>query len=131
MTAPNERLRQHPTARFAGAEHALDLAEALRTLRAEPHASTKGHRQVALLHHGPLRLVLFAFDARGGLPSHRAAGWVTIHVLRGAIRVRTPDAEHLLRAAQVLALAPDVSHDVDALEESDVLLGVYPTGAGA
>jgi quercetin dioxygenase-like cupin family protein len=51
---------------------------------------------------------------------------VTIHVLRGALRVRTPDARHAVAEGQILALAPDVPHDVEAAGETDMLLGVYP-----
>ena len=126
MTASEERLRPHPSDRFAGAEHVLDLAGSLKALRAEPRATGNGHRQIALLHHGPVRLVLYAFDAGGKMPQHRAPGWVTIHVLRGALQVRTPDAQYTLGTGKVLALAPDVLHDVEAGEESDMLLGVYP-----
>lgn len=126
MSAPEERRRPHPLDRFAGAEHALDLPEALRALRAEVRSGANGHRQIALVHHGPVRLVLFAFEAGGRIPEHRAPGWITIHVLRGSLHVRTPDARHALREGQILALAPDVPHDVDATEETDMLLGVYP-----
>jgi quercetin dioxygenase-like cupin family protein len=126
MSAQEERLRPHPANRFAGAEHELDLAQALRALRSEGPAGANGHRQIALLHHGPLRLILFAFEAGGQMPEHRAPGWVTIHVLRGALAVTTPDAKHVLREGQLLALAPDVLHDVDASEQADMLLGIYP-----
>jgi quercetin dioxygenase-like cupin family protein len=126
MTTPDARRRPRPSDRFAGTEHALDVQQALRALRAESGPTADGHRQIALLHHGPLRLVLFAFDAAGHMPEHRAPGWVTIHVLRGVLRVRTPDAQHVLGAGQILALAPDVPHDVEASEESDMLLGIYP-----
>lgn len=131
MTAPTDRLRTHPSERFAGAEHVLDLPAALEKLRSEARrgdtTSTKGHRQISLLHHGPVRMVLYAFDADGRLPEHRAPGWVTIHVLRGALEVQTASARHALRTGQVLALAPDVRHDVHALEDSEMLLGIYPT----
>jgi quercetin dioxygenase-like cupin family protein len=40
--------------------------------------------------------------------------------------VRTPDAQHALAAGQLLALAPNVPHDVEASDEADMLLGVYP-----
>ncbi len=126
MTAPDARRRPRPSDRFAGAEHALDVAGALRALRAESGPGANGHRQITLLHQGPVRLVLFAFAAGGRMPEHRAPGWVTIHVLRGALRVGTPDARHALAEGHILALAPDVPHDVEAAEESDMLLGVYP-----
>jgi quercetin dioxygenase-like cupin family protein len=133
MSAAEERLRPHPASRMAGAENTLDLRARLRSLRAEPH-STDGHRQIALLHHGPVRLILYAFDEGGRIPQHQAPGWVTIHVLRGTLRVKAPDGEHVLNEAHLLTLAPNVPHDVDALAESDMLLGVYPggpTGSGA
>lgn len=126
MSAPDKRRRPHPSDRFAGGEHVLDLPAALRALRAEPSTGTTRHRQITLLHHGPVRIVLFAFDAGGRMPEHRAPGWITIHVLRGALQVRTGAALYELGTGQVLALAPDVPHDVDAVEESDMLLGVYP-----
>jgi len=134
MAAPDERLRPHPSDRFAGTEHALDLPAALRTLRAETGAGANGHRQITLLHHGPVRLLLFAFEEGGRIPRHQAPGWVTIHVLRGVLRVKTPDGEHVLNEGQLLALAPNIAHDVDAVDDSDMLLGVYPetpTGSAA
>lgn len=128
MSVPEERLRPHPADRFAGTEHAIDLPAALRALRAERGPVASGHRQITLVHHGPVRLVLFAFDAGGRMPQHRAPGWVTIHVLRGTLKVRTPNEHHELREGQILALAPDVPHDVDAAADADMLLGVYPRG---
>lgn len=128
MSVPEERLRPHPSDRFAGTEHAIDLRSALRALRGEPRPFANGHRQITLVHHGPVRIVLFAFDAGGRMPQHRAPGWVTIHVLRGTLKVRTPDEQHELREGQILALAPDVSHDIDAPVDADMLLGVYPKG---
>lgn len=126
MSSQEERLRPHPSDRFAGAELKLDLIEAVRALRSEGAPGANGHRQIALLHHGPVRLILFAFEAGGHMPQHRAPGWVTIHLLRGTLAVKTPDAKHVLRGGQLLALAPDVPHDVDASEQADMLLGIYP-----
>jgi len=126
MAAPEERLRRRPSDRFAGAEHRFDLTAALDALRREPRPASKGHRQITLQHHGPVRLVLFAFEAGGSMREHQAPGWTTIHVLRGALRVRTPGESYTLTTGQLLALDPDVPHDVDATEETDMLLGVYP-----
>ena len=127
MEPPDQRRRRvRPADRFAGPAQVLDGDDALRGLRAEATAGTHGHRQIALLHHGPLRLVLFAFDAGGRLPAHQARSWVTLHVLRGSLYVHTPDAQHALGAGQLLSLAPGVLHDVEAATDTDLLLGVYP-----
>ena len=126
MTASDERLRPRPAERFAGDEHVLDLASTLRALRLEPKAGANGHRQIAMMHHGPVRLVLFAFDAGGNIPQHSAPGWVTIHVLRGVINVRTADAYHVLGEGRLLSLAPGLMHDVEAAVDADMLLGIFP-----
>ena len=126
MTAPESRLRPPPAERFAPSERQLDIGAALATLRGERHPAVDGHRQITLSHHGPLRLVLYAFESGGRLPEHRAPGYVTIHVLRGALRVRTARQAYDLAAGHVLTLDPGISHDVEAAAESDVLLGVYP-----
>jgi quercetin dioxygenase-like cupin family protein len=134
MSAAEDRLRPRPSDRLAGSEHTIDLKGALRSLRAETRAGANGHRQITLLHREPVRLVLYAFEKGGRIPQHTAPGWVTIHVMRGALRVETPDAEYVLNEGQLLTLAPNIRHDVDAVDESDMLLGVYPdgpTGSGA
>ena len=126
MAAPELRLRPHPSDRFAGAEHVLGIPAELRALRAEAWPAVNGHRQIALMHQGPVRLVLFAFEAGGHMNQHAAPGWVTIHALRGDLSVRTPDALHEVREGELLSLAPDVLHDVEAITEADMLLGIYP-----
>ena len=131
MTAPEARLRPHPIDRFAGDEHVLDIPAALRALRSESRATTQGHRQITWMHKGPVRLVLFAFEAGGRIREHAANGWVTIHSLRGTVSVRTPDTLHVLTEGTLLSLAPQVSHDVEASEEADVLLGIYPESAAS
>ncbi|MFZ5623277.1 MAG: cupin domain-containing protein [Gemmatimonadota bacterium] len=123
MTEP--RLRPHPRERFDGPEHVIDLASASADLRAEPHAAVDGHRQVALFRREGITLVLFEFDAGGGIREHRAAGLVTIHVLGGKLTVRTPAAKHELGAGQILVLNPDVPHAVGANEPSTMLLSVH------
>ena len=131
MPAAEDRLRKPPAERFAGEEHHLDLAAALASLRREPHPPVAGHRQITVSHHGPVRLVLFAFDTGGRMPEHSTLGFVTIHVLRGALRVGTPQRRYELTAGSLLALDPGIPHDVEAIEESDMLLGVYPPGRAA
>lgn len=124
MTTPSDRLRPPPSERFAGPEHHIDLAAALEALRVEHHESTDRHRQITVFHKGPLRIVLFAFEAGAGLPAHRAPGFVVIHTLRGRITVKTMNASHELATGQLVMLDPEVVHDVTAAEPSDMLLTI-------
>ncbi len=123
---PKFRLRQPPVERFAGAERRIDLTASFLALRAEAHDGADGHRQIAVLRRGPLRIVLFAFDPGGRLAAHGAPGFLTIHAIRGAVQVRTPTDRHEVSAGQVLILDPDVVHDVEAVEEADVVLTLAP-----
>ena len=124
MSTPKDRLRPPPSERFAGHEHRIDLAAALASLEDEDHESTERHRQITVFHKGPLRIVLFSFDAGAGLPSHRAPGFVVIHTLRGRITVKTLNDSHDLPAGQLVMLDPEVVHDVTAVESSDMLLTI-------
>lgn len=124
MSSSEDRLRNRPSERFAGAEHRIDLAAALEALRGEHHESTERHRQITLFHKGSLRMVLFAFEAGAGLPSHRAPGSVVIHTLRGRIHVKTLNESYELTTGQLVILDPEVVHDVTAAEPSDMLLTI-------
>lgn len=129
------RLREHPDERFAPPQHTFDLLGVARALAAEPATGGRGHRQKTLYRHGRLTVALFAFDPGAALPPHKAAGAVTINVLSGQLRVRTPGGEHDLPAGNLLVLAPGVEHDVSAAGEgtpSVMLLQVHldePTAA--
>ena len=121
MTA-EDRLRTHPADRLAAAVQRVDLVDAAATLRAEAHAAVAGHRQLAVVRHGPVSMILFAFETGGHLKEHEADGEVIIHVLRGRLSVTVATEVVTLAAGQLLALAPGQRHAARALEESEMLL---------
>jgi len=120
----DERLRPHPSNRLAGPAVLLNLPDLARALKAEPHPAKDGHRQVGLTHGGPLRLLLFTFEAGGRLPEHRAPGQVVVHCLRGQLEVEAGGAQHGLGAGEAFALASSFFFNVTATTESDMLLTV-------
>lgn len=124
MNQPDERLRPHPSTRFAGPVVALNLPDLARALRTESHPARSGHRQEGLVHRGPLRLLLFTFEPSGHLPEHRAPGHVIIHCLRGELAVAASAAQYRLSGGEALVLEPDVPHTVKAVAESEMLLTV-------
>lgn len=81
-------------------------------------------RTVALFksqHLEVMRLVLL----RGkSLPPHKVPGEITVQCIEGAIDVHAEERSHVLRAGQMLFLAPGVVHSVEALEDSSVLVTV-------
>lgn len=124
MDQEQERLRPAPVERFAGNEHLYDLTALAGQLRAEPHPAIGGHRQMTIVHHESLALVLFDFEADGCLVDHVADGLVVIQALSGQIRVSTPEGDHELASGDLLVLAPGVHHDLRASAPSRVLLTV-------
>lgn len=124
MSQPEERLRPHPSTRLAGPVVPLQFTDLARALFAEPHPAKSGHRQASLIHRGPLRLLLFAFEPGGHLPEHRAPGHVVIHCLRGELSVAAGGEEHRLAEGDAVVLDPEVPHSVAAIAESEMLLTV-------
>jgi len=120
-----ERLRPHPEDRLASPVQVVDLAAAAAELRAEPHAPVAGHRQIAVVRHGPVTIIQFVFDEGGLMKEHSAEGVVTIQVLSGMLQVVVEDEARDVGPDELMALAPGVMHSVLALAPSDMLLTVH------
>lgn len=123
----DQRLRPHPEHRFAPGIVEIDLPAVIARLRAEPQAGKGGHRQETLCRQGGSTIALFLFERSSNLPEHKAKGVVSIHVLRGHLKITAADQVHELRAGQMLVLAAGVPHSVAAEEESEMLLNVHLT----
>src|SRR5579872_6673187 len=126
-TPKTARLRQHPQERFAAAQIPIDLQTTIARLRSEPNSGEGGHRQETLYRGGGSTVALFAFDRFTGLSEHKAKGVVSMHVLRGRLKITAADRVHELRTGQMLILAPGVGHAVAAEEESEMLVTVLLT----
>jgi len=125
----DDRLRPVARDRLAASVHCFDLGETVAGLRAEAHASVAGHRQVTLAKHGPLTLLLFAFERDGLLKEHQTSGEVVIHVLRGRLSIDVDGTPNILGPGMLLTLTPGTRHAVHALEESEMLLSVVRSPA--
>lgn len=120
-----ERLRPHPEDRLAAPVQVVDLAAAASELGAEPHASVSGHRQIAVVRHGPVTIIQFVFEEGGLVREHRAEGVVTIHVLNGRLRVVVDEDAREVTTDELMALAPGVLYSMLALAPSEMLLTVH------
>jgi quercetin dioxygenase-like cupin family protein len=120
----DDRLRPPARERLADQVQRFDLTATAADLRAEPHAPVSGHRQMALARHGPLSLILFAFEVGGAIKEHRTEGEVVVQVLRGRITVTVDGDAIELSQGELLSLAPGQPHAVYAREASDMLLTI-------
>ena len=126
MTNPeNQRLRPHPDDRFSQPSTCLDLNAIAAVLRSEPNAGQRGHRQETVFKHGNVTVALFVFDRFSRLPEHVAQGTVTIHVLKGWMKISAGDVQRELKAGQMLVVNSGVRHGLKAEEESEVLVTVH------
>lgn len=129
--SPSPRLRDHPRDRFAEPVREFNLDASTASLRAEPGTGQHGHRQIALYRHGPSTVALYLFDQSAELREHVVDGFVTIHVLDGRLVVHAKGQTHDLAAGNLLTIAPNVPHDVQAREASRMLLTISLEGRTA
>ena len=86
----------------------------------------KAHGRSArtLVKEGPLRLTLMALGAGGTLPSHRADGPVTIHLLEGEVVFDAEGREYVLAPGDVLMFGSGVPHAARSRQGCLLLLTV-------
>lgn len=101
----------------------FDLQAEIHRLQAETTWTT-GQNARTLIKYDDLRVVLIALAAKTRMPEHKAEGRISVHVLSGHIQVRASGRTFNLRAGGLLAIDQGVPHDVEALEESALLLTV-------
>jgi quercetin dioxygenase-like cupin family protein len=77
-----------------------------------------------LLKNNDLRIVLVVLSAGMAIHEHHAEGAISVSVAQGAIRFKAEGKEQVLRDGGLLALAPEVPHEVEALEDCAFVLTV-------
>jgi len=119
---PNEHRRPHPTT-MASPYLEFDLAGEVDQLHREPGWQS-GQNARTLVKFDNLRIVLMTLKARARIPGHHTEGRISIHAVSGHIQVRAAGRTFDLPAGTLLALDQGLPHDVEALEESAVLLTI-------
>ncbi len=119
-------LHPHP----ASALPVLDLDAAGDRLRAQAPWCVHGHAAATLVRERDLRVVLIELRAGAHMPEHRTVAQVSIHALRGRVRLIVADRTVTLVAGQVLILDGNVAHDVHAAVDSALLLTIAWRGSG-
>lgn len=107
----------------------FDLVRELEQLQSEPHA-TGGQNAKTLVKYDDFRIVLTTLAAHTRIPGHRAEGRISVHTIRGHIRMRALERTFDLPAGRLLVLDHGVPHEVEALEDSAFLLTIAWPGRG-
>jgi quercetin dioxygenase-like cupin family protein len=102
----------------------MELAPLFAQLREKEEWHSVGRSAITLMKTPFRRVTLMAMRAGAELSRHRTRGEVLLHVLSGRIRFGADDARVEVGAGSLVTLDPRIPHDVEALEESDLLLMV-------
>ena len=107
----------------------LDLETEARQLRAERAYGEHGQSAKTLVKHEHFRVVLIALQAGRRCREHQAEESLSVQTVAGHVNIHrsSQDAIDLPRGC-VLTLAPGLAHDIEALEDSTLLLTMAWTG---
>jgi quercetin dioxygenase-like cupin family protein len=92
-------------------------------IKAEPEWLSGDRNAVTVVKTFNLSIVLVAMRKGATLCGHEVEGPITLQVLSGAVKFRTAEPE-ILAADAVLALDKAIPHDIEALEDSDLMLTI-------
>jgi quercetin dioxygenase-like cupin family protein len=130
---------EHPGARATASARSLrarsgpvlafDLVKEAGRLRNETPWDEHGRNAVTLVKHSDLRIVFMVMKPGARLEEHHADARLSIHALEGHVRLRMGDETVDLHAGHLLALEENLPHDLEAIEESAVLLTIAWQGA--
>ena len=101
----------------------FDLQAEIHRLKAETTWST-GQNARTLIKYDDFRIVAIALAASARMPEHNTDGRISVHVLSGHILLRAAGRTFSLRAGGLLALDRGIPHDIEAREDSALLLTI-------
>lgn len=108
----------------------FDLDAVARELRLEEQYARSGHMSRTLVRAPDQRVVLMAMKAGARIAEHQANGTASIQLLSGRVSLGLPSRTVEMKSGELLVLAAGLRHDVDAGEESTLLLTLgWPSDA--
>ncbi len=107
----------------------LDLRKEIKELKGGNNWSERRQNTKTLAKYPDLRVVLIAMKQGVRLLDHRTKGRLSVHILEGHVSLKLEEQRVELASGCLLELAPCVAHDVEAVEESVILLTIaWPAG---
>jgi quercetin dioxygenase-like cupin family protein len=106
----------------------FDLPAMLVQLKRERTWKTANRNAMTLLKARRLRLVLVIMHTGSIIPLHRSDGPITVQVLAGRLVFSAGSRDARLGPGQLVSLAPNVPHGLEALDECAFLLTIGAEG---
>ena len=117
---------EHPTRQALrpreGGMLSLNIMTEVAHLKAKPEWSAADRLSTSLVKDDALNVLLMLLKKGARLPEHRTKGPIALHVLSGAVRFTARNQDAQLVSGSMAALDRDVVHELEALDESIVLL---------
>jgi quercetin dioxygenase-like cupin family protein len=118
----NEDVNKQALRPAAGRMLSLKIMDEAARLKAKPEWSSANRLAVSLVKDDALNILLMLLKKGARLAKHRTRGPIAVHVLSGLVRFDTGSQSAELAAGSMAALDRDVVHELEALDESLVLL---------
>ena len=109
---------------LTGPHLVFNLAQHLADLRADDAYARSGRAGRTLAKEGPLRLTLVALNEGAHVETHLAERPMTLQPLEGLLRYRVGGETFELGAGEVLFFGPGHAQDIQALNETALLLTI-------
>ncbi len=100
----------------------LKITDEVIRLKAKPEWKSADRLAVSLVKDDALNVLLMALKKGARLAEHKTKGPIAVHILSGAARLSAGSRSENLSAGNMAALDRDLVHELEALEESAVLL---------
>jgi quercetin dioxygenase-like cupin family protein len=101
----------------------FDLAQEMKESEEKKPWPT-GHFAKTLFKKSDFRMVLIMMERGAILKEHHADGTISVQVLRGSIDFRVQGETHSLHGNSVLTLGASIAHELEAREDSAILLTI-------
>jgi quercetin dioxygenase-like cupin family protein len=107
----------------------FNLPEEISELHAEEAWGRTGRNSKTLVKQPDFRIVLIALQKGEHIEEHKADARISIQMLSGHVKLQLPEQPVDLPAGHMLVLDRALEHDLEALEESAILLTIsWPHG---
>lgn len=119
MTEQSSRQALRPS---VGGMVSLNIMDEAARLKARPEWSSEDRLAVSLVKDDALNILLMVLKKGARLAEHRTKGPIAVQVLSGSVRFSAGSKDAELASGSMAALDRNVVHELEALEESIVLL---------
>jgi len=119
MTEQGSRQALRPS---AGGMLSLSIMDEVARLKAKPEWSSEDRLAVSLVKDDALNILLMVLKKGARLAEHRTRGPIAVQVLSGSVRFSAGSKDAELSSGSIAALDRNIVHELEALEESVVLL---------